>query len=52
MDYISGNIRKAIPSALALVNELLVVNAQQVHHGGLEIMHMHLVLHHIVGKII
>ena len=48
----SGHIGQAITSALKLESKALVIDAQQVHDGGLVIVNMYRIFDDVVAKII
>src|SRR5258706_451099 len=51
-DHASVDIREAELPALETVGQLLVIDAEQVQDGGLEVMHMHRVFYRVEGKLV
>ena len=45
-------IREPVISSLKPVSELLVINPEQMHDGGVKIMHMHGVLRDVIAVVI
>lgn len=52
MYNISGNICQAVPASLEFISKPLMVDAQDVHEGGLEIVNVHMVVDDIVSKLV
>ena len=48
MDHLAGGVGQAEVAALVVEGELLVVDAEQVEHGGVEVVHLHRVLDDVV----
>ena len=46
------DIGQTVPSTLMPKGQTLMVDAQQMEHGGLEVVNMHGILHNIIAEII
>src|SRR3954452_20734543 len=46
------HIGEAEGPALELVSEFRMVETKQVQHGGVKIVHMHAILHHVEAKLV
>lgn len=46
------NVGEPVVAALVAIGELFVVDAHQVHDGGIQVMHMHRILGDVVAKIV
>ena len=46
------NVGQSVVSALKLVDELLVVDSEQVHDGGIQVVNVHGVLRNVVAVVI
>ncbi len=51
-DDMSADVGEAETAALVFVNELLVVDAHEVHERGLEVMHMYGVFDDVVAEVV
>ena len=46
------NVGQSVVSALKLIDELLVVDSEQVHDGGIQVVNVHGVLRNVVAVVI
>src|SRR5207249_8347560 len=52
IEDLSVHIRESERATLVAIGQLLVVEAQQMQHRGVQIMHVHQLLHDVVAKFI
>ena len=51
-DDVPADVGEAEPAALVFVNELLVVDAHEVHERGLKVVHMNGVFDDVVAEVV
>src|SRR6202030_4157320 len=52
LDHLAGGIGQAVIATLVVEGELLVVDAEQVEHGGVEVVHLDRVFDDVVAEVV